>query len=561
MTFQEFYKSELYKLNLQSEPEEELLLWEVSADDFESYFAPPSGWSFEGQAQNNRKMKEKMLPALRSSELARSEVGQQIFRASQRGSSSPGFMLLDIILAMSLAVLFIAILSEVKISSEKIFYFARDKNELLDIYDLEKDKWAGLTDYESVNLASSSSAQRLPYGNERSETSIIIASSSLAYAAVAADSDYDFSEAIGKTNCSVDYYDHSVLGSYLYFKNRNGNHLPDSAVPNVRQILLPIDPLLPLTDLKVRNGIAYLTADSNKSSDPDFLIADIKSTPSTSSGQAPPPTILASLNTGPGLVALTIAFNRVYAAAPSTVGQLHIIRLNSLESVVLENRYKLPLPYATATPPLASSVFYENNKVYLGTEKWAGDEFNIIDVSDPANPRKTDGLELDTKVEDIYVRGGRIYLATPNEDQLRLLDGDFLPPSTISTFKPPGWSRQSGRIINFFENAVQFGRDSGGYNINTDPEAYAFATTSSSTLVQNISADLPGGVYGLLADRYRAYLVSRELNKEFQIFDHFLTASTSVFISLPIVPQRLTCDRDRLYVLAKGAPVIYEINF
>jgi|GEM_PF-439207 len=476
--------------------------------------------------------------------------------ASQSGGFLPcrGFLLLDIILAMSLALVFIAILSEVRLSSQKMFYLARDKNDMLNIYENEKNKWAGLAAYESLGLASSSAALALPYGNEMMEKSISIDSDSLLFSAVVADPDHDLAEAIGKTSCAIDFYDHSVLGSYQYFKNRTGDHLPNSATANVRQILLPIDPLLPLTDLRVKNGIAYITADSSRQSDPDFLIADMRSTTS-------PPTILTSLNTGPGLVAFTIASDRIYAAAPSSVGQLHVIRLNSLESAVLENRYELPLPYATATPPLASSIFYENNKVYLGTEKWVGEEFNIIDVIDPANPRKIAGLELDTKAEDIYVRGGRIFLATPNEEQLRLFDGNISPPAAIAAFKPSGWSRQNGRTINFFENVVQFGRDSGGYNIITDPEAYVFATTSSSTLVQNFFADLPGGVYGMLSDRYRTYLVSRELNKEFQIFDRFFTAFTSVAVSLPIIPQRLTCDRDRLYVLGKGAPYIYEISF
>ena len=75
-----------------------------------------------------------------------------------------------------------------------------------------------------------------------------------------------------------------------------------------------------------------------------------------------------------------------------------------------------------------------------------------------------------------------------------------------------------------------------------------------------MSVDIPNGVYGILQDRYRFYLATRQVDKEFQIFDRSLYASTSISYSLPISPQSMTCDGYYLYILAHSAPVIYKIK-
>jgi hypothetical protein len=348
----------------------------------------------------------------------------------------------------------------------------------------------------------------------------------------------------------VDFFGKNVVGSY---QSVNINPISISITP----IMLPINPLLPLTDLQVRNGIAYVSDDSSTASDPDIFIVDVKDKNN--------PKVLSSINTGPGIATFAIAGMRIYAAAASVAAQLHIIRMDSLSSLALESKYKLSPPYATATEPIASAIFFDKNKIYLGTEKWDGDEFSVIDISNPTVPIKIGGLETGSKINGIFVRDNLAYIADSDEKQLRIVDvSQPAMPMLTDSFSPSGWSRQEGKRVSSFEGALDFGRTSGGYNITSDYEAFEWASASSSLSMitsPSHSVDIPGGVYGIVTDRSHIYLATRQVNKEFQIFDRSLSTTTALAYSLPVAPQTLTCDGDHLYILAATAPVIYEISF
>jgi hypothetical protein len=348
----------------------------------------------------------------------------------------------------------------------------------------------------------------------------------------------------GTALCSVDFSNHDIVGSYP--------SLHSKAV-SIVQIALPINPLIPLTDLEVRDGIAYISGHSATASDPDLFIVDFRDKKS--------PKVLSSINTGPGIVTISIAGNRIYAAAASTAAQLHVIRMDSLNSMVLEKKYKLPPPYATATEPVGSSIFFDRNKIYLGTEKWDGDEFSIIDVSNPVQPLKIGGFETGSKINSIFAREGTAYIADSDQSQMRIVNVDQpSAPQVVGSFSPSGWSRQEGKTLSYFEDSLGLGRTSGGFNITTDHEAFGWAIASSDLSIYR-STDIPGGVYGMVADRSHIYLATRQINKEFQIFDRSLSTTTAISYSLPVAPQTLTCDGDHLYILAATAPFIYEISF
>ena len=108
------------------------------------------------------------------------------------------------------------------------------------------------------------------------------------------------------------------------------------------------------TDIEVRNGIAYITADSSSSSASDFFIID-STDPSS-------PSIISSLNTGPGLSSIEIAGHYAYVTNISSLNQLQIINIKDRTSPSITAILKLPLPPdfspASSTPPFASSIFY-----------------------------------------------------------------------------------------------------------------------------------------------------------------------------------------------------------
>ncbi len=515
---------------------------------------------------------------------------------------SNGILLVDILIAISLGTLFIIIMSQSSDQARKIFETAKMREQALDIYSANADTIDTLLPDSSFDLLASSSragnAYGRWYGNEMIEIvsdinsddfldlNIVSSSSHFNPVVFRAIRGFDGSESsfedieigsnleIGSAPvCSVRFGNDRVIGSYEYeqseisgFMGQGNNEINGSMGSTtidfqITTIHLPVDPTLPLTDLEVRNGIAYVSADSNVSADPDFFIFDIKDLSNVRQ--------ISSLNTGPGLSSLALAGKRVYASAPSTVAQLHTIRLDSLSAPVLENKYRLSLPYATATPALGSSIFYDAGIVYLGTEKWDGEEWNVIDVSRPTAPAKLNGYEIGSKVNDIfYYRGlsnglevNYTYVTASSRDQLLVFDTtDPDLNQLVQTFSPSGWERQEGKVVSLFEQRLGFGRTTGGFDLSSDHEVFIWATTSSSTLTNFVSVNSQGGVYGFLQDRSRVYLATRQLDKELQVLDLDLSTTTASF-ALPIAPQVMTCDGDFIYILANRAPFIYKLTF
>ncbi len=306
------------------------------------------------------------------------------------------------------------------------------------------------------------------------------------------------------------------------------------------------------TDLEVRNNIAYLTADSATASAPDFYIIDMRDPGA--------PVIMSSLNTGPGLSALEVAGHYVYTTNLGSTNQLQVIDISNRLSPVLVTKLKLPLPNASSTAPSATSIFYSKSRVYLGTEKWEGTEFAVVDVSQPSSPQHLGGFETNTLVNDIYMRDERAYLANSDIGQMRILNvHDPTIITEIGIFSPTGYATQEGKVLSYFEEKFGLGRTTGGFNVLANPEAFLFSTTSPVT--PETSHDIPGGVYGMLLRPPFIYLATRSPGHEFQVWKSDF--SEKIFEkALGFLPQRMTCDGQTLYFATgdrKGVAVL-KIN-
>ncbi len=487
---------------------------------------------------------------------------------------------MDILLAISIAAIFVSMISGIYGGAYDTFEYSHEKSYLLDIYDLQKDQLTNLVPY-GASSTKNIIANAKWFGNDMVQTSITVSSSSYLFdnnvvnAITSTTSalvrspfsqeiqfekveQYPFGnlfESAGTSICSVDFFSSNIVGSYAFMHH---NPAPVIISPQITSMPLPISPSIPLTDLEVRNGIAYISSDSSTASDPDIFIVDIHNPAGAF--------IRSSLNTGPGISSIALAGREIFGAAVSTAFQLHTIRIGTPDTIILENKYKLPLPYATATAPLSSSIFYSKGYVFLGTEKWDGDEFSIIDVANPSAPFRFGGIETSSKINNIFVRNNIAYLASSDEKQLRLVDiGDLSSPIIINSFNPSGWQRQEGKIISFFEDSLSLGRTSGGFNIPQDHELFTWASSSSLTSGQNDvglnSLDQSGGVYGLVMDRSLLFVATRQSGKELQVFDHNLSSTTAQTFNLSVQPQSMTCDGSDLYILSHNSPMINKISF
>ena len=148
--------------------------------------------------------------------------------------------------------------------------------------------------------------------------------------------------------------------------------------------------------------------------------------------------------------------------------------------------------------------------------------------------------------------------------QLRTIDiSDQTRPLLKSAFSPSGWQRQEGKTLAYFEDSPDLGRTSGGFDIATDHELFDWRLASGTPDIAAVlpdSVNIPGGVYGIVADRRHIYAATRNVNQELAIFESSLSTTTATYQSLPVAPQTIVCDGNKLYILAHTAPVIYEIT-
>ena len=477
----------------------------------------------------------------------------------KRCTDQSGSMLIDLMIALVVGSLFVAIIANNASSARSIYENAKAKLVFLKLYDTYFEQFIALLPAQALAVGTSTTVSSTLFGNDfyQNQTDFgSFASSSLAKFIIIKSKDIQGTKSVPISShsiCSTDFANNQVLGSYAH--DQSEVKKTDNLKYNIRSIHLPIDPNIYPTGILVRNNIAFVSLDSSIGGDPDFMIFDLSTSTEAS--------VVSFLNTGPGLVDLVLVGKYVYGSAPSTVGQVHIIRLDSLNKPVLVSRYKLPLPFATATPTVGSTIDYFGNKLYLGTEKWIGEELNIIDITNREAPQKMGGLELDSKVTDVLAMPNDIYFTASNINQFGIMSA----PQIV--FSPSGWERQEGKTISLFENNLSLGRTSGGFDMPADHELFLFATTSTTTLTTYSSANFPGGIYGILFDYNFIYLISRTLNKEFQILNLqtsdndssiSISATSTLTVSLPFQPQALTCDQNKIYILAHESPFVYEFT-
>jgi len=298
------------------------------------------------------------------------------------------------------------------------------------------------------------------------------------------------------------------------------------------------------TSVIARNGFIYETVNSSTQSSPDFFIIDT-SIPMV-------PKLVSSLNTGPGLADIAVAGHYVYVANESSISQLQIIDIEDRSHPVVSASLKLPLPQASTTLPHAVSISYNNGLIFLGTVKWSGNEFNIIDVTNPPSPVYLGGFDTDTIVNDVYVALPYAYVADADADQMRVLNiSDPKHIDFVSGFSPAGSSVLEGKVfsVESTDTLLYFGRDGGGFD---NPSYFKLSTFNLSqdplALHPIHGIDVPGGVYGIVVSSGYVFLaVGGSSVGSIQIWKRDL--STMLYsLALPAVPVSLSCDHDRLYV-------------
>ncbi len=420
----------------------------------------------------------------------------------------------DLMVALAVSTIFVYSVMEMAHIADDIFFRSKYRQAMIGNF---------------LDADASNNIETELYGNERNRSIVTFASSTLEFRKVT----------IGDVN--IDDLSKPLCSPVF------------EQITSIRPIMLPVDPNLPLTDIEVRNGIAYVSADSSVYADHDMFIFDIK-------GQDV--SMVSSLNTGPGIAQFAIYKDSIFAAAASSAFQLHIMKMGPERAISLVTKFELPLPPST-TPPFGSAISMKGDLVVLGTEKWSSRELIFIDARDMAHPEVIGAFEIGSKVNSIDIEKNKAYVSASGLGQLIEFDiSDPRNTTQYNSFEPSGWQRQVGVSSDRFETERSFARNSGGYNILTDHELFIWKNDEDYILDNEYdSIDLPGGAYGFANSKTHLALTSRTVDKELMLIRKPVSSTTLLnadFFPLPVAPQTMTCDNDKLYILAKTAPYIYE---
>ena len=435
-----------------------------------------------------------------------------------------GFLILEAIIA--LALFSICVFSTITLSwgARRMFDEAHDKAMLINAAaPIVADPLA--FDVQFTHTAYGNNATVGTFASSTNQTSSSSIGSSISFSTLEPDT---FS-AYGKDTCPP----------ILNFLN---------PVSSSTSVALPISSSNLITDLKVKDGFAYISTNSSSSTDPDLFIFDINDMTN--------PKLISSLNTGPGLTALTVAGPYVFVANESSINQLQVIDIHDRSHPLIISQSKVPLDIASSTRPNASAVFYDKGFIYLGTEKGDSPELTIWNVADPAHPSLVGRYEIGNKMEKIIIDSNRAYIAGSGANQLMVFDiSDPTHPILVTTLAPIGWQTQSGKALDLFEGEIALGRDTGGFNNKANPE---FILYDSSTIAQQGLFDEPGGIYGIIARPPHFLVLTHRLSGQLRSDDKFGT--TSAAYNVPGISAALSCDWGNLYVASNNNPFITLIN-
>jgi hypothetical protein len=281
-----------------------------------------------------------------------------------------------------------------------------------------------------------------------------------------------------------------------------------------------------LTGVDVKDGIAYVTADGNGTL-PDFFAVNV----ATSS-----PTILWSLDTGPGLMSVHVAGNYAYVANTSINAQLEIINLTTHTII----KYKLP---GSGSGDTATTLYYDHQHVYLGTPKSTKAEFHIIDVTDPSAPHEVGTWEFGVGINAIYVSDDIAYVATPATVELQMLDvHDPTHPSSLGGFDATG-SSGNGNSLARSGGRLYLGRTVG----NNELYSLDINNLSHGSIGQ---AKIGSSVNSIATIGNLLFLATTDSTKEFQIWQ--ATNDTSLaavaHLDLPEKATAIDCEGQTIYL-------------
>ncbi|MBI5732535.1 response regulator [Candidatus Jorgensenbacteria bacterium] len=253
------------------------------------------------------------------------------------------------------------------------------------------------------------------------------------------------------------------------------------------------------TDLDVKSRIVYMSASAASAAKPDFFVID------AANGESP--SIISSVDTGPSLNGVDVANTYAYVANDLNTAQLQVIDVSNLATPLVKVSFRLT--GVSGVGAVGKSIFYLSSKVYIGTKTATGPEFHVVDVSNPLSPTELGSFEIGADVNDIYVVGTTVYLATSNNSKELVILNVANPASIaeIGSFDASG--NDDGKSVFMVSPKLYLGT-----------EALYVLDVSNPAAIQNLgSKDIDASINDSYVKDYLAFLGTDDSNKEFQVLN------------------------------------------
>ena len=322
----------------------------------------------------------------------------------------------------------------------------------------------------------------------------------------------------------------------------------DNAKGNLSEvdaIALNIDDGNPVTDVTALGDFVYVSADSATSSLPDLYVIDVRDIKN--------PNTVGRLNTGPGIASIVAVGNYVFVANAGSY-QMQIIDVSDPANPRLLYQSKLPGAVISGSGGFGNSIHFSDNKIYIGLNKNAGPEFFVVDVTNPLSPAVLGSYEAGSTVNSIDVQGSRAVVADTGQNSILLLD--ISNPAVISevshgTFT--GWQTQGAQSVEFLGRQIFLGRTLGGF-YSPYPELMNFDRDNLSATTSSLK--IGGSVDDVFAFRDYLYVASSNIDSAFQIFKTKVEGTTTNIVSvfskpLPSRGVALTCNNKAMFVVTQ----------
>ena len=433
-------------------------------------------------------------------------------KATSPKTSQKGFSTLEILLAMFILVMAFSATILVSFGNQSMISNGQTNTAALDVAQgmLESVQAESRKDFKLVNPQTATTTA------DGFTTSVDVAQTDYFTKFVTASVKY--SEDGGRTNSTklstiVTNYNNAVGGDTCSSILADAAGNPNADVwktPQIKktfsdfQSLTPVTSDFPVSDIDVYKGRLYATiADTATSTAPTFFDFDISSSPPNI---VPIANVDNDASVTTGLNAVVVAedlassnppnLKPVYAFVASATGNhFQVIK-------VADNGVDLALPQvinvgfsAGSSGQKGNSIAYKNGYVYLGlTHSGSGPEFYIIDVHNPLSPALVTGgtFAVGNDINAVYVRDQYAYLATPNSNNLTVLDvSNPSSPQSVGSFAPAGGG--NGKSLYLLGDNLYLGRTT-----SAGSEFYILNNSDPKNISPTNNKDIGASVDGVM---------------------------------------------------------------